>query len=499
MKKFLAIFLAALMILTLGACEKKSDKDDDDVNTNNTVDDDIHIDDTVEDSSHTSGNVDDENSGLENDNAICSTHNYKDNICAKCGCSLWSGKVDTSWYSAVALEFTITNAEQFAGLINIVNNGSDLLGVKVTLANHIDMNGIPIAPIGATSKTVFAGSFDGNGRTVSNVTVNTQSVIKDVFDEITYATHISISGGLFGYVVGDVLNLNVKNLTVDIRDANPDSLVIGGIAANIEKANIENCSVQGQFTLHTSGSISVGGISASAYEGNVSQCSSNVSITANVNRDSNFTYVETQIGGVIGVSSKTTVSACSAEGNIIFESLNTNYDYVGGLIGYSSFSSHVGNCYSTVGINGKSQRGSIYTGSLIGSVERGSGSVENCYSAGDVALILNDSYAYVGGLVGYAGAATRCVSKCFTIGNVDLQVENGDSSYFGTVFGECSSVDDVSYCFYLNSPRVTGGTFVGNGSPATLNDFKNTVFYKNKMQWDSSIWNLVDGALPTLK
>ena len=53
------------------------------------------------------------------DKILCKNHNYVNNVCQSCNCSLWSGEVDTSWYSAVKKEFEITTAEQLAGFASL--------------------------------------------------------------------------------------------------------------------------------------------------------------------------------------------------------------------------------------------------------------------------------------------------------------------------------------------------------------------------------------------
>ena len=49
----------------------------------------------------------------------CDKHNYVNNVCQSCNCSLWSGEVDTSRYSAVKKEFEITTSEQLAGFASL--------------------------------------------------------------------------------------------------------------------------------------------------------------------------------------------------------------------------------------------------------------------------------------------------------------------------------------------------------------------------------------------
>ncbi len=154
--------------LSLVSCDGTTNDDNSNNDTDNTG---INNNVTDNDNSNKNDNTED------NANSNCVTHHYIDNICSVCGCSLWSGETDTSWYSVIDLEFTISTAEQFAGLIDIVNNGSKLENVKITLANHIDMNGKPISPIGATSENGFLGEFDRDNYSISNAVIDTNSII----------------------------------------------------------------------------------------------------------------------------------------------------------------------------------------------------------------------------------------------------------------------------------------------------------------------------------
>ena len=109
--------------------------------------------------------------------------------------SVWNGKTDVAWHSESETEFTITTAEQLAGLAELVNGGNNFKGKTVKLGANIMLNDTanwqswassPPAnewmPIGKVDKgniingsyerdtiNSFNGIFDGNGFTVSGV------------------------------------------------------------------------------------------------------------------------------------------------------------------------------------------------------------------------------------------------------------------------------------------------------------------------------------------
>ena len=85
---------------------------------------------------------------------------------------------DYSWYTDGATEFTNATPAQLLGFENIVN-GTDgkapdtFQGKKIILASDIDLAAIENwTPIGKLDASVsFMGEFDGNGKTISNLTI----------------------------------------------------------------------------------------------------------------------------------------------------------------------------------------------------------------------------------------------------------------------------------------------------------------------------------------
>ncbi len=493
MKNFLSIFLAALMILTLIACDGTTNKGN--ANRDDIYDNDSNND-VTDDDTNTSTNDNTES----NTNSTCITHNYIDNFCSVCGCSLWSGETDTSWYNVIDLEFTISTADQLAGLIEIVNNGSNLENVKITLSNHIDMNGKSISPIGATPENVFSGEFDGSGYSICNIIIDENSIILSAVEG--FGTYYTAYSGLFGYVDGNIFNLNVKQLHVNINSETIDSLYIGGIAA-YNQGNIKNCSIQGKIETKLSGTIGrlcVGGISSTAY-GSIVKCSSDISIIADINSENRL---ECYLAGITGYSSKNSITQCCSKGSI---SLTTDLFanlHMGGLVG-SSYMSDIANCYSTVDVSASVMNGHgavYYAGGLLGNMEKGN--VKSCYSTGNVSLNCPE-LGYAGALIGYIRAdyfssvmSTISVSDSFAIGNVHCNCKTENPEAISATIGQ-NADKVITNCYYLANQVITGDKIVKDGTPANQNDLTNIAFYKNRMLWDSDIWNLKDGTYPTLK
>lgn len=131
--------------------------------------------------------------------------------------------VDVSWYNDSDTEFNLASAEQLAGLAALVNGGNSFHGKTVNLTADVDLNMVQWTPIGRSNDNAFAGTFDGNGHTISNLYVN----------EDTHA-------GFFGFLYHKSSTGVVKNLHVE--NANIQSTHYAGTIAAYAYASIENCS-----------------------------------------------------------------------------------------------------------------------------------------------------------------------------------------------------------------------------------------------------------------
>ena len=137
---------------------------------------------------------------------------------------------NTEWYSDSKDEFTITTAEQLAGLAELVNGGNDFSGKTITLGADIDLAGKEWTPIGqylgANSTSYFSGTFDGAGNTISGLKI-TQAVttgFASVYEHCAY--------GLFGAAgAGAVFeDLTIVEPYIDLDNAKNVGALLGGVA-----------------------------------------------------------------------------------------------------------------------------------------------------------------------------------------------------------------------------------------------------------------------------
>ena len=224
----------------------------------------------------------------------------------------WDVVADTSWYNTEATEFVLTNVNQLAGLAKLVNTGVDTFaGKTVKLANNVDLENKAWWPIGNSATNAFAGTFDGNGKTVSNLTVETEGAF----------------AGLFGYAAAsaNISNFEIKNvkITGTGSDANRAGAVVGRSAGAV---TIDNVKVTGNIQISTEG-IYAAGIIGSSVSAKITNCSV-------IGDDGSYIEASRWVGGISGYDNEAyTMSGCSVE-NITLRATT----YAGGLAGLGGVS-----------------------------------------------------------------------------------------------------------------------------------------------------------------
>ena len=160
---------------------------------------------------------------------------------------------------------------EFARLVN--EEGKTFSGKTVKLVNDINLAGIVWNPVGQTggytAKTYFQGTFDGNGKTISNLTIPESSweagsnygenyatgffgfideggnTIKNVtFEKANVAGHHWV-GIAAGYMTGTVSGVKVKDSTITstYETSKADGDKAGGVVGYLNKGTISGCTV----------------------------------------------------------------------------------------------------------------------------------------------------------------------------------------------------------------------------------------------------------------
>jgi len=304
----------------------------------------------------------------------------------------------------------------------------------------------------------FTGVFDGNGYTISNLTINTGGTGNDYL-------------GLFGKTGsgGQIKNLGLKN--VSITGGN-NSYYLGGLAGhNASGSNIGNC--------HSTGSVSggassnhLGGLTGDN-DGNISNCYSTGTI--NSGDGSN------DLGGLVGLGGGTISNSYSTSD----VNSGDSSQYLGGLIARNwGGGATINKCYSTGTIKGGDS--SKYLGGLMGF--NNSGGVNNCYSTGDVNS--GDSSQYLGGMMGYNFNAT--ISNCYSAGDVN---SGSGSSNIGGLAGD-NSGGTINSCYFPDTEPNNGlGTMLTDKQMKQQAsfvgwDFNNIWWINEKVSYPELYWQL---------
>ena len=155
--------------------------------------------------------------------------------------TVWDGSAATKFAGGtgtVADPYRISNGAELAYLAQLVNDGNDFSTKTVTLTNNIDLNNKAWTPIG-NSDSVFAGTFDGNGHTISGLYIN-------ITGSYSPAKKGRLYQGLFGCVEdGTVRNLIVTGSVTIRNEKSVNVSYIGGIVGINDGGDVQNCGFYG--------------------------------------------------------------------------------------------------------------------------------------------------------------------------------------------------------------------------------------------------------------
>lgn len=244
--------------------------------------------------------------------------------------------------------YNVTSAEGLKNIAELVNSGAT--GINITLDTDLDLTDMEWTPIGAGDNNKYTGTFDGNGKTITGLTVTGSN---------DYA-------GLFGYIGSGGTVKNVVLEDVQITSDNSSGYA-GGVAGYCYRGTLENCSVSGSVS--GSGSSSdVGGVVGYQLVGSITGCSSSATVKG-MNR----------AGGVVGVTNNgATLTACYATGDVTVENDGTSYACAGGIVGMNGGNSTLTACYAAGNVSGKGS-GTIHVGGAVG---ENYGTLTACYWSG---------------------------------------------------------------------------------------------------------------------
>ena len=230
--------------------------------------------------------------------------------------------------------YTVYTAD---GLVAWAEAAQGNLSLNCTLTHDIDLSGTEWEPVGDRNN-VYTGTFDGNGHTISNLTITKENL--SFRDDC----------GMFGRVG---TNATIKDLTLESVRLNvgADGIPIGALAGS-NQGTISNCKVSGNISVTNNEMQYVGGIVGWMESGVIQYCHSSASI-----QGGNSEYV----GGVLGGEyiTATVIKGCSFSGSV------TGNRFVGGIVGYCRSFDKKTACYSTGSLSSTGG----FAGGIVGALQ----------------------------------------------------------------------------------------------------------------------------------
>ena len=321
--------------------------------------------------------------------------------------------------------YIIRNTEQMDGLAASVNGGDSKSGQFFRLEADLDYTGKTYTRIGTYGGAPFSGTFDGNGHTISHVTLNENKNFM----------------GLFGYSRG-----TVKNLTLDHSSIHAERKgTVGGIVGFCDGGTVTGCYV-----------------------------TENVSISATEEDLFGMVHGGDDVGGIVGYAYYCTVSNCMNFAEV------SGVKYVGGVAGRNNNSTVTNNYYagnSTVG--GIGYLGSNSGSDVEGQAQRGY-AIEPQQPLG-ISLegsigVFYDGKVYAGenqeAIVGFEVIGSSIVPQCLNL-SAGTYNDNGDDTYTITMPAEDITVsgnivEQFGMFYEIPCNGDTTATLIHDDSYATI-------------------------------
>ena len=287
----------------------------------------------------------------------------------------------------------ICNANQLKLIQSLTSSVYDVQDEYI-LARNIDFGGKDVTPIDN-----FIGTFDGNGRTISNFTIVSETPTIGFFQQIGSAS-----------ASGRVINLVIAQATIKVTSST--ATIYAGILAGrlqhkdsvISDVTISSGSVSGDTT--STHAHYLGGLIGHADNGTIINGSAHISVV-------NGGFEFDRMGGLVGQSEgSATIDNSTATGNV--SNGDAGADFMGGLVGETGGTSMVQNSIATGNVS-HGDVGDDRMGGLVG-LTYGQSKIDNSTATGNVSNGGADSDR-MGGLVGFTYGQSKIDNSSAT-GNV---------------------------------------------------------------------------------
>lgn len=275
----------------------------------------------------------------------------------------------------------------------------------ISLHNPKNSGATEWTPIGETSgigTNAFAGTFDGQGHTISDLSITT-------------LPSGAVRTGLFGTTYGGVVkDFTIKgSITLSAGNKGDNSGIGGAIGA-------------------TKYGTAVSGVTSYV---NISNTSANALV---------------HVGGVVGELYSSTAKQCLYFGSI---NLQNASDSIGGVVGYIN-NSEIGYCANLGTV--KTATAGAYVGGVLGYLNNPSGKIHNCYNYGSVK---NGGGNHCGAIIGWlrGGTASNLTDNYYLTGSASSAFGAGSITTTPTAPAKNKSAfAGGEVCYLVNSKTSTG-------------------------------------------
>ena len=397
-------------------------------------------------------------------------HEYgSDGLCTRCGAQ--DPAIPTQDESGV---YCIASEKQLQWFAAKVNGGDTAISGKLTANIELTEAWTPMG----SQKQPFTGSFDGDGHSITGM-----SITFDSNDKSVGAPYL----GLFGYVKGTAdKKAEIKNLMLsgklDITENYRNSFAYsGGLVGGAEYVSFTDITTNVAVTAKKGSApypwSYVGGFAGTVKNADFLRCVNNGTVTTDGDYVSGFaaksettTYTScvnngaitgrTKIGGFGGAVKSTKTVDSYNTGTIGLAAYNGGNQGIGGLFGEMGYGSTLTRCYNTGAVTGD-----CYVGGLVGSVGSGSDAangpsyIVDSYNSGSITGHSDKYYCGIGGLVGNLDAGMRSYSQsyihnCYNTGTVTdlgLKTAGNPGAAIGVMHADYSegSYLEVKDVYYL--------------------------------------------------
>ncbi|VEU82930.1 hypothetical protein [Acholeplasma hippikon] len=377
----------------------------------------------------------------------------------------------------------------------LIKSTSDFLNMQAKkhyrLDNDLDFENESFEPL-FTSGTPFAGTFDGNGKTIKNIKISAENDV--------YKSYLSV----FGYASkSKIKNVTFDNVTID-NDAKPYTgihyvaVVVSKVSNNefeLDNVTVSNSTIKVRHNINqstTNRNLYVGlvGGSIQGKISNVTVVDSKIEVSQGgvngVYAGTDISTAGTYVGGVVGLMEQDkgfgmkNIAIFDTEVNVTIaqdkKGNGSGQVYVGGIFGANrsdrSSSDFVSNAtinvIHTKHVDTETEKlDVIYVGGIAGNLHKSN--MSNAFFGGQINVQASHELAaiYASFVTPYA---TKASSKLITSGTITITTENGtQTKAVVDIYGYQGS---GSWNKFQNVKRLAGAVATVDGNAVSLSDYE---------------------------